>query len=204
MSMSGTGDPSALYAAATKVIDSKCDTCSEAMPAGSHSFFTVSLSASQDITSVKVFSPSNMYVDIFIGDSLNNNGLENVQCASTAHVVPNEDNTIPCVGKGKVVTIRAPGPMTLCDVYPVSTATEVVAPVSGGTTTGTVKAVIDVMGKLSSTLFVFMSLNIIWKDRVREKLTSFVVLFCCISNLYSYAYQLELPFFLICLNVDHI
>jgi peptidoglycan/xylan/chitin deacetylase (PgdA/CDA1 family) len=183
MSMSGTGDPSALYAAATKVIDSKCDTCSEAMPAGSHSFFTVSLSASQDITSVKVFSPSNMYVDLFIGDSLTNNGMENAQCASSAHIVPNVDNTIPCVGKGKVVTIRAPGPMTLCDVYPVSAVTEVVAPVSGSTTAaGTVKAVIDVMGKLKLSLFVFICLIFIWKGRERERDgPPFVVLLCCIT-----------------------
>jgi len=119
--------------------------------------------------------------------------MENAQCASSAHIVPNVDNTIPCVGKGKVVTIRAPGPMTLCDVYPVSAVTEVVAPVSGSTTAaGTVKAVIDVMGKLKLSLFVFICLIFIWKGREREREKDLLLLFffVVLPCIFGYAYQL--------------
>lgn len=153
MTISGSGDASSLYAEGIKAIDDTCDTYAKALPAGTNSFFTVSLPSPQSLSAVKIQSTMDVYVDIYVGEDSSNNGLNNAKCATGAHIIPDQPNDIPCVGMGKVITITAPGPLTLADVFPIintpAPATPSAPPTvqpSQGPSTGNLKVQFVVMG----------------------------------------------------------
>ncbi|KAL6784453.1 hypothetical protein ACKKBF_B01850 [Auxenochlorella protothecoides x Auxenochlorella symbiontica] len=107
------------YAVAIKALDGSCETCAMAPVTGTISYISIDMGYSVTLSSVSIRSSYDVLVNIYVGESAANNGMNNAQCAQSYQVRAGGASVVPCAATGTYVTVQTKGTLTLCDIYPV-------------------------------------------------------------------------------------